>query len=67
VIAVIARQVQSNIRELEGAFNRVVANAQLTGVPLTVEMATAALADLLAARHRYRWTKSSVWWPNITA
>lgn len=48
VIAVIARQVQSNIRELEGAFNRVVANAQLTGAPLTVEMATATLADLLA-------------------
>lgn len=48
VIAVIARQVQSNIRELEGAFNRVVANAQLTGAPLTVEMATSTLADLLA-------------------
>jgi chromosomal replication initiator protein len=48
VIAVIARQVQSNIRELEGAFNRVVANALLIGAPLTVEMATTTLADLLA-------------------
>jgi chromosomal replication initiator protein len=48
VIELIARQVQSNIRELEGALNRVVANSQLTGAPLTVEMASATLADLLA-------------------
>jgi chromosomal replication initiator protein len=48
VIELIARQVQSNIRELEGAFNRVIANSQLTGTPLTVETATATLADLLA-------------------
>jgi len=48
VIEVIARQVQSNIRELEGALNRVLANAQLTGVALTVEMANATLAQLLA-------------------
>lgn len=48
VIELIARQVQSNIRELEGALNRVVANSQLTGVPLTVETAAATLIDLLA-------------------
>jgi len=48
VIELIARQVQSNIRELEGALNRVIADAQLTGVPLTVETASATLADLLA-------------------
>jgi chromosomal replication initiator protein len=48
VIELIARQVQSNIRELEGALNRVVANSQLTGAPLTVDMASATLADLLA-------------------
>jgi chromosomal replication initiator protein len=48
VIELIARQVQSNIRELEGALNRVVANSQLTSVPLTVETATATLTDLLA-------------------
>jgi chromosomal replication initiator protein len=48
VIELIARQVQSNIRELEGALNRVIANSQLTSVPLTVETATATLADLLA-------------------
>ena len=48
VIELIARQVQSNIRELEGALNRVVANSQLTGVPLTIESASATLTDLLA-------------------
>ncbi len=48
VIDLIARQIQSNIRELEGALNRVVANSQLTGAPLTVEMASSTLADLLA-------------------
>jgi chromosomal replication initiator protein len=48
VIDLIARQVQSNIRELEGALNRVVAHARLTGNSLTVESAASALADLLA-------------------
>ena len=48
VIELIARQVQSNIRELEGALNRVVANSQLTNVPLTIETATATLSGILA-------------------
>ncbi len=48
VIDLIARQVQSNIRELEGALNRVLAYARLTGSPLTPEMASNALADLMA-------------------
>ncbi|HZY44835.1 MAG TPA: chromosomal replication initiator protein DnaA [Anaerolineae bacterium] len=48
VIDFIARQVQSNIRELEGALNRVVAYARLRGNPLTVEIASAALADLMS-------------------
>jgi len=48
VIELIARQVQSNIRELEGTLNRVVANSQLTNVPLTIETATSTLSGLLA-------------------
>ncbi len=48
VLDLIARQVQSNIRELEGALNRVVAHARLTGSPLTPETAASALADLMA-------------------
>jgi len=48
VIDLIARQVQSNIRELEGALNRVIAYARLTGSDLTPELASNALADLMA-------------------
>jgi len=47
VLDLIARQVQSNIRELEGALNRVLAYARLTGSPLTPELAASALADLM--------------------
>ena len=50
VIELIARRVQSNIRELEGALTRVLAYADLTGQQLSVEMAGAALADLLPRR-----------------
>lgn len=48
VIDLIARQVQSNIRELEGALNRVIAYAHMSGSPLTPEIAASALADLMA-------------------
>ncbi len=48
VLDFIARQVQSNIRELEGALNRVLAYARLTGSPLTPELASSALIDLMA-------------------
>ncbi len=51
VIELIARRVQSNIRELEGALTRVMAYADLIGQPLTLELAGSALADLLP-RHR---------------
>jgi len=47
VIELIARRVQSNIRELEGALTRVLAYAELIGQPLTLELAASALADLL--------------------
>ncbi len=47
VIELIARRVQSNIRELEGALTRVLAYAELIGQTLTLELAGSALADLL--------------------
>jgi chromosomal replication initiator protein len=50
VIELIARRVQSNIRELEGALNRVLAYADLTGQPITPELAGTAIADLLPRR-----------------
>jgi chromosomal replication initiator protein len=43
----IARRVQSNIRELEGALNRIIAFADLSGSSLTPSLVEVALADLL--------------------
>ena len=50
VIELIARRVQSNIRELEGALTRVMAYADLTDHPLSLELANSALVDLLPRR-----------------
>ena len=50
ILDMIARRVQSNIRELEGALNRIVAFADLSGSPLTPQLAEVALADLLPQR-----------------
>jgi len=43
----IASRFRSNVRELEGALNRVVANSNLTGNPITLELVQDALKDLL--------------------
>jgi len=50
IIANIARKFQSNIRELEGALTRIVAYADLRGVPIDAELIDSALADLLPSR-----------------
>jgi chromosomal replication initiator protein len=50
ILETIARRVQSNIRELEGALNRIVAFADLSGSALTPQLAEIALADLLPQR-----------------
>ncbi|MBX3047391.1 MAG: chromosomal replication initiator protein DnaA [Anaerolineales bacterium] len=47
VLEVIAERMQSNIRELEGALNRIVAYAYLRDVPLTADLVDGALADML--------------------
>jgi chromosomal replication initiator protein len=52
IIQVIARKVQSNIRELEGAMTRVVAFVDLSGLPLTAQLVESALADLLPRRSK---------------
>ncbi len=44
----IAKRIRSNVRELEGALRRVIANARFTGQDLSVDVAAEALKDLLA-------------------
>lgn len=53
VMDMIARRVQSNIRELEGALNRIVAYAELTNSPISLNLAEMALADLLPPRYNF--------------
>lgn len=50
ILDLIARQIHSNIRELEGALNRVLAYADLSGTTLTMSLASVALTDLLPQR-----------------
>jgi chromosomal replication initiator protein len=47
VLEFIARKVISNIRELEGALNRIVAYANMGGMPLSIELAQAVLSNVL--------------------
>lgn len=44
----IAKHVQSNVRELEGALKRVIASSHFTGHPITMDFVKDALKDLLA-------------------
>jgi len=50
IIETIARRVQSNIRELEGALTRIVAFVNLSGLPISSQLVDSALADLLPRR-----------------
>jgi len=46
----IAKRVRSNVRELEGALKRVMANSELLGQPITLEFVRETLSDLLAVQ-----------------
>ena len=48
----IAQKVRSNVRELEGALKRVIANSNFTGRPITVDLIKDSLKDLLAIQAR---------------
>ncbi len=48
----IAKRIRSNVRELEGALRRVIANYRFTGRPISLEFAKEALRDLLAVQDR---------------
>ena len=52
VLSNIATKVDSNIRELEGALNKIVAQASLTHSPITFELAEKAIADVIARKEK---------------
>jgi chromosomal replication initiator protein len=52
VLEFLAHKITSNIRELEGALNRIVAHATLVGRPITLESTQEVLNDLLRAHDR---------------
>ena len=52
VARLIARRVRSNVRELEGALNRLVASARLTGSAITLDFVTECLRDMFAVYDR---------------
>jgi chromosomal replication initiator protein len=48
----LAQRIRSNVRELEGALRRVLANSRFTGQPITLEFAKEALRDVLALQDK---------------
>jgi chromosomal replication initiator protein len=52
VLEFLAHKISSNVRELEGAMNRIVAHATLVGRPITLESAQEVLHDVLRASDR---------------
>jgi chromosomal replication initiator protein len=48
----IAQRIRSNVRELEGALHRVMANSAFTGRPISLEFAKEALRDLIALQDK---------------
>ncbi|GAA0478174.1 chromosomal replication initiator protein DnaA [Parasphingorhabdus litoris] len=52
VVEFLARTISRNLRELEGGLNKLLAYAQLTGRPITKELAEEQLSDILSACRR---------------
>jgi chromosomal replication initiator protein len=52
VATLVAQRIRSNVRELEGALNRLNASARLTGSPMNVEFARGCLRDMFAVYDR---------------
>ena len=48
----IAKRIRSNVRELEGALRRVIAQSRFTGEPITIDFTKEALKDLLSLQAR---------------
>ncbi len=60
VLEYVARRVQSNIRELEGALNKIIALAQLYQRPLSLELSIQALTDTILDQRRRQITPDRV-------
>ncbi len=56
----IAQNIQHNIREMEGALNRIIAFAQLKNVEPTVELAQSILANIIKNPKRKRLTTKEI-------
>jgi chromosomal replication initiator protein len=52
VVMFLAKRISANVRELEGALNRVVAYAALSGKPIDIDFTQTTLADILRANQR---------------
>ena len=52
VLSDIATKIDSNIRELEGILNKLIANASLTNCPITLEMAEKAINDVVTKKDK---------------
>jgi len=48
----VAKRIRSNVRELEGALKRIIANAHFTGKPITLDFVKDSLRDLLALQDK---------------
>ena len=52
ILSNIATKVDSNIRELEGTLNKIIAKASLTHSPITIEMAERCIDDVISKREK---------------
>ena len=52
ILSNIATKIDSNIRELEGVLNKMIAKASLTNTPLTMEMAEKAINDIISQKEK---------------
>ena len=52
ILSNIASKIDSNIRELEGALNKIVAHASLANIPITLEMAEESINDIITKKER---------------
>jgi chromosomal replication initiator protein len=53
VITFIAQKVNSSIRELEGALNKIIATCELTESPISIEKVTAVLSNIIEEKQQY--------------